>query len=61
MAKKDVIEVTGKVIESLPNAQFKVQLDTGQEILAHISGKIDRKSTRLNSSHSSVSRMPSSA
>ena len=41
MAKqKDTIEVTGVVIESLPNAQFKVELDTGQTILAHISGKM---------------------
>lgn len=47
MAKKDVIEVTGKVIESLPNAQFKVQLDTGQEILAHISGKIRKNYIRV--------------
>ena len=38
--KKDVIEVEGKVVEALLNAMFKVQLDNGHEILAHVSGKI---------------------
>ncbi len=37
---KEVIEVEGSVIEALPNAQFKVELENGHEILAHISGKI---------------------
>ncbi len=36
--KKDVIEVEGTVTEALPNAMFKVKLDTGHEVLAHISG-----------------------
>lgn len=40
MSKEDVIEVEGKVIDSLPNAMFKVELDNGHKILAHISGKI---------------------
>ena len=40
MAKEDVIELTGEVIDTLPNAQFKVMLENGQEILAHVSGKI---------------------
>ncbi len=40
MAKKDVIEVEGKVVEPLPNAMFRVELDSGHEVLAHISGKI---------------------
>ncbi len=39
-AKKDVIEVEGTVTEALPNAMFKVKLDTGHEVLAHISGKM---------------------
>ncbi|MBT5953957.1 translation initiation factor IF-1 [bacterium] len=48
MAKqKDTIEVTGVVIESLPNAQFKVELDTGQTILAHISGKMRKYYIRI--------------
>jgi translation initiation factor IF-1 len=38
--KKDVIEARGTVIETLPNAMFKVKLDTGHEVLAHISGKM---------------------
>ena len=40
MAKEDVIEVEGTVIEPLPNAMFKVELENGHQILAHISGKI---------------------
>ncbi|HZH93557.1 MAG: translation initiation factor IF-1 [Gudongella sp.] len=40
MAKKDVIEVEGTVIDALPNAIFKVRLENGHEILAHISGKL---------------------
>ena len=40
MAKDDVIEVKGKVIDTLPNAMFKVELENGAEILAHVSGKI---------------------
>ena len=40
MSKEDVIEVEGKVTDSLPNALFKVQLENGHEILAHISGKL---------------------
>lgn len=38
--QKDVIEVEGTVVEALPNAMFKVKLDTGHEVLAHISGKM---------------------
>ncbi|MBS3937729.1 MAG: translation initiation factor IF-1 [Peptococcaceae bacterium] len=38
--RDDVIEVKGKVIESLPNAMFRVELDNGHKILAHVSGKI---------------------
>jgi len=40
LAKKDVIEVEGKVVEPLPNAMFRVELESGHEVLAHISGKI---------------------
>lgn len=40
MSKKDVIEVEGTVVEALPNAMFKVRLDNGHELLAHISGKL---------------------
>ncbi|HPF85034.1 MAG: translation initiation factor IF-1 [Synergistaceae bacterium] len=38
--KDDVIEVRGKVIEPLPNAMFRVELDNGHRILAHVSGKM---------------------
>ena len=40
MAKEPSIEVDGKIIETLPNATFKVVLDNGHEVLAHISGKM---------------------
>ena len=40
MAKADVIEIEGTVIEKLPNAMFKVELENGHEVLAHISGKL---------------------
>ena len=38
--KDEVIEVRGKVIEPLPNAMFRVELDNGHKILAHVSGKM---------------------
>lgn len=40
LAKEDVIEVEGTVIETLPNTNFKVELDNGHQVLAHISGKL---------------------
>lgn len=40
MAKEDVIEVQGVIVETLPNAMFRVQLESGHKILAHISGKM---------------------
>ena len=40
MSKEDVIEVEGVVSEALPNTLFKVKLENGHEILAHISGKL---------------------
>ena len=40
MAKDDVIVIDGKVIEALPNAMFRVELDNGHKILCHISGKM---------------------
>jgi translation initiation factor IF-1 len=40
VAKEDIIEVQGTVSEALPNAMFRVQLDNGHRILAHISGKM---------------------
>ena len=40
MAKEETITVEGKVIEPLPNAMFRVELDNGHVVLAHISGKM---------------------
>lgn len=40
MAKEDVLEVEGTVLEALPNAMFQVELENGHKILAHISGKL---------------------
>ncbi|MGH7806059.1 MAG: translation initiation factor IF-1 [Candidatus Binatia bacterium] len=40
MPKGDMIEVNGKVLESLPNAMFRVELENGHKVLAHISGKM---------------------
>jgi len=40
MARKDTIEVEGKVVELLPNSMFQVELPNGHQILAHISGKM---------------------
>lgn len=40
MAKEDVIEVEGTVVEPLPNAMFRVELANGHKVLAHISGKM---------------------
>lgn len=40
MAKEDMIEVEGTVVETLPNAMFKVELENGHQVLATVSGKI---------------------
>ena len=40
MAKEGAIEVEGKVVEPLPNAMFRVELENGHQVLAHISGKM---------------------
>jgi len=47
MAKKDEIEVEGKVIEALPNAMFKVQIDEEHEVLAILSGKMRMNFIRI--------------
>jgi len=47
MAKEGVIEVEGKVVELLPNAMFRVQLDNGHIVLAHISGKMRMNFIRI--------------
>jgi len=40
MAKQDAITVEGKVLETLPNAMFRVELENGHKVLAHVSGKM---------------------
>jgi translation initiation factor IF-1 len=47
LAKEDVIEVEGTVIEALPNTQFRVELDNGHIVLAHISGKMRMNYIRI--------------
>jgi translation initiation factor IF-1 len=47
MAKEDVIEVEGTVIEPLPNAMFRVELENGHKVLAHVSGKIRMNFIRI--------------
>lgn len=47
MAKDDAIEVEAKVIEALPNAMFRVELESGHTILAHISGKLRMNYIRI--------------
>lgn len=47
MPKEDAIEVEGIVIEPLPNAMFKVELDNGHKVLAHISGKMRKNFIRI--------------
>ena len=47
MAKKDAIEVEGTVVEPLPNAMFRVELDNGHKVLTHISGKMRMNYIRI--------------
>ena len=47
MAKEDVIEMQGEVVENLPNATFKVKLENGHEIHAYISGKMRMNYIRI--------------
>ena len=47
MAKEDVIEVEGTVVETLPNTTFKVELENGHQVLAHISGKLRMNFIRI--------------
>ena len=47
MAKDDVIELEGTVVEALPNAMFQVELPNGHKILAHISGKLRMNFIRI--------------
>ena len=46
-SQKEVIELTGKVVEALPNTQFRVELENGHIIIAHMSGKMHKNYIRL--------------
>ncbi|HHY13642.1 MAG TPA: translation initiation factor IF-1 [Thermoanaerobacterales bacterium] len=47
MSKEDIIELEGTVLETLPNAMFRVELENGHKILAHVSGKIRMNYIRI--------------
>ncbi len=47
MSKEEAIEVEGEVVEPLPNAMFRVKLDNGHVVLAHISGKMRKYYIRI--------------
>jgi len=47
MPKEDLIETEGKIIEALPNAMFKVELENGHGVLAHVSGKMRMNFIRI--------------
>lgn len=47
MAKEESIKVVGKILEVLPNAMFRVELDNGHKVLAHVSGKMRMNFIRI--------------
>jgi translation initiation factor IF-1 len=47
MSKEDTVEFEGEVLEALPNAMFRVQLDNGHEVLGHVAGKMRRFRIRI--------------
>ena len=47
MAKEELIETEGTVVEALPNAMFKVELENGHQVLAHVSGKMRMNFIRI--------------
>jgi translation initiation factor IF-1 len=47
MSKEDAIEVEGKVVEPLSNAMFRVEMDSGHRVLAHVSGKMRMNHIRI--------------
>lgn len=46
-SQKEVIELTGKVVEALPNTQFRVELENGHKIIAHLNGRMRKNFIRL--------------
>jgi translation initiation factor IF-1 len=47
LAKEETVEFEGEVVEALPNAMFRVRLDNGHEVLAHVAGKLRRYRIRI--------------
>ena len=47
MAKKDIIKLQAKVTDALPNAMFRVELENGHKVLAHVSGKVRMNFIRI--------------
>lgn len=47
MAKEDVIEMQGTILDTLPNTMFRVELENGHEVIAHISGKMRKNYIRI--------------
>jgi len=47
MGKEDVIRMEGTIVEALPNAMFRVELENGHKVLAHVSGKMRKNFIRL--------------
>lgn len=47
LAKEDTIQMEGEVVDALPNAMFRVKLETGHQIIAHISGKMRKFYIRI--------------
>ena len=47
MAKEETIQVEGKVLEALPNTMFRVELDNGHKVMAHVSGKMRKHFIRI--------------
>ena len=61
MSKEEKVEFEGEVVEALPNAMFRVQLDNGHEVLGHVAGKMRRFRIRiLPGDRARVSRGPGS-
>ena len=58
MAKNDVIEVEGTVLEKLPNAMFSVELENGHQVLAHISGKLRMNFIKILPSDKATLELP---
>ena len=57
MAKDDLLEFEGEIIETLPNTMFRVRLENGHEIIAHISGKMRKHYIRILTGDKATARL----